>query len=637
MFNPSLIFIGSSIPIFVVLTIATISRRLTKGRSNVLFLVILWLSIFASISDFLCAFAVQNPPLSDLEIWVAYVFNYVYFFTRHAVNMLYIPYMYAVTRTWFKTKRIYVKLLIVLPYSVVCALLFMNMKNHYVFTVTAEEGYSRGDGIIWLYIMAAMYLVYGVYMLVTRRKLLRLSEWMSLSSIYFLNIIGIGIQFVNPMLLVENYFTAITLIFVVLYVQKPEIQVDMNTGLPGYFAFRDELKKIEISGQKVQVIIASVTNAEELRRYLGEKGYFGYIHELEKAIRIHAKKENLSYDFFYEDRGNIYLILGNMEYNPVQAISDIREMVRAYNKVTDSGIMVDIKVVTIKFPEDIQTESDLTRFGHNFSRFSGDKIFYHAPQIFDQREYQIQMRLDEVIRRSIRDDRIRLSFDPVWSVGDDRAVFAVAVASMIDPDFGEIDEKTLEEASGFRGANILFEENVMEQVFSYVGSGVMTKEGFSYVVVKLSASMGMQKEFTDIVWNLRSKYAVHPEQICFAVKESVYNNIGDTYRDNIEKLSLQGYKLALAGYGRGYTNIKFLSKLPISSIILSGSLISEMKNQNDKVILRDTIRMLKDIELSVVAPKVDDEEKYNALLEMGCELMQGKYFEGKKHIESEEG
>ncbi len=626
MYNSAVIFIGAAIPIFLALVIATISRRLTKGRSNKLFLTILWLSLISSVADFTCSLITQVTPLSDTGVMLVLVFNYIYFFSRHAVNMLYIFYMYAVTRTWFRIRKFYAKLLVALPYLTVCVLLVVNTQNGLLFTVTHEEGYGRSDGILLLYGLAAIYLVYGVYMLVTRRKLLRLSEWLSLSSIYLLNIIGIGIQFVWSDILVENYFTAITLLFVVLYVQKPEIQVDMNTGLPGFFAFRDEMKKIEISGQRVQVLIASITNAEELRRYLGERAYFAYVYELEKAIRAYAKKEKLSYEFYFENPGNFYIVIGDLHYNPVQVIPAVRDLVRKNNAFSDSGVLVDMKTVAVRFPEELPTERDVVRFGHNFSRFAGDKLFYHAPQILDQREYRIQMKLDEVLRGAISENRMRLRFDPVWSVKERRAVFAEASAVIDDPEFGEIDEQTLSEVSGEGGAYTLFEETVLEQAFSYVGSGGLARDGFSYVVVKLSAAMGMQKSLTDTIWNLRSKYAVHPEQICFAIRESAYNTVGDTYQENINKLSIQGYHLTLAGYGRGYTNHTYLSQFPIGSVILDQSLISDVEKKNGKVLLRGTIRMLKEAALEVVATGVDGKETCQMLMDMGCELMSGSYF-----------
>ena len=138
--------------------------------------------------------------------------------------------------------------------------------------------------------------------------------------------------------------------------------------------------------------------------------------------------------------------------------------------------------------------------------------------------------------------------------------------------------------------------------------------------------MGMQKNITDRIWNLRGKYKVHPDQICFAIKDSEYDNISEGFDDNIKKLALQGYKLALDGYGNGYTNIKHLVELPISTVRLAGSLIEEASTESGRALLKGTIQMLENIPLSVVVSGVNDKVTKNMLGMMGCDLMQGEYF-----------
>lgn len=541
-----LTFIGVSIPIYTVLIVATVSRKLTMGRSNRLFMAVLWLSFFCAVADFTCNLANENGIMTPAAVTVILWFNYLYFFSRNAVNMLFIFYIYSVTGTWFRIRGILRKIPVILPYSGICVLMFVNMATHQVFTVTAGEGYRRGDLILLIYGFAIMYLILGVYLLITRRKMLRLSEWLSLFSIYALNIVGVGIQFVREDLMVESYFTAITLLFVVLYVQKPEIHVDLNTGLPGFFAFRDEIKKIKLSGRQVQVVIASIVNAEELRRYLGEKGFFEYVHVVERAITSYGKAEKLPYEFYYEDPGYFYIILGSTEYNPVQAIPAIRDMIRKDNPLSDSGIRVEVKTVSVRYPEEISSDEELISFGHTFAGFSGTKIFYHAASILDKREYRIRMKMDEILMRAINEDRIRVSYKPVLSGEDGSVLYAEAVPGIDDAEFGEIDEKTLEELSGGGGAFMRYEESVLEQVFSYVGSGGMAGDGFPYVAVRLSANLCMQRNLTDMIWNLRVKNSVHAEHICLIFTESAYDSMDDTYDDNMEKLTLQGYQVISA-------------------------------------------------------------------------------------------
>ena len=96
--------------------------------------------------------------------------------------------------------------------------------------------------------------------------------------------------------------------------------------------------------------------------------------------------------------------------------------------------------------------------------------------------------------------------------------------------------------------------------------------------------------------------------------------------ENILKLSLQGYRIALDGYGNGYLNTHLLSDLKISSVRLDKRFVSDMKNESGEEILRGMITMLKNIGLSVVVPGIDDEETKDKLIHMGCDYMMGKLF-----------
>ncbi|MBQ3785711.1 MAG: EAL domain-containing protein [Lachnospiraceae bacterium] len=96
--------------------------------------------------------------------------------------------------------------------------------------------------------------------------------------------------------------------------------------------------------------------------------------------------------------------------------------------------------------------------------------------------------------------------------------------------------------------------------------------------------------------------------------------------DNIKKLSLQGYRISLEGYGSGEVNIRRLSELSVSTVTLDRSLVDEMELAGGEAILRGTIGMLKSVPLEVVATGVDDERTKEKLLDMGCDLLMGELF-----------
>ncbi|MBQ3785712.1 MAG: hypothetical protein II799_00385, partial [Lachnospiraceae bacterium] len=486
--------------------IATVSRRLTKGRSNKLLFAIIIFSLCAAACDFLNYAVVWYYPLEQWKVTWVFLWNYGYFIFRYSLTMLYIFFFYSVSHTWFKIKDLWKKILIALPCIIILVMYTANLWLGNLYSVNAETGYHRGSGIAITAVLGSVYLIYGIVLLVVDKKYMELSEWLSVGSIFAFNILGIIIQGLKDNLIIESYFTAISILFLVLYVQKPEQQLDLDTGLPCFYAFRDTIKRIELTGQKVQVVMAFIENADELNKFMGDEAYLRYIHVVERAIAAYARAERLSYEFYFDEPGVFYLVLDDVSYNPVQGISDVRDRVQRETKeMSDTGVRVVLKVVTVKFPEEVDTADSLIHLSQRFLRYTSQKIFYHAPQIIDQRNYQIERRFDEIYKRTTDGQGIKMFYRPVWSESQKKSIFAEAGFSIIDDEFGEIDGDTVKSIARIRGAISVLEKYLLEQVFSFVGSGAMTRAGLDHIVINLSPALAMQKTFTDQIWNLRSQ------------------------------------------------------------------------------------------------------------------------------------
>ncbi len=617
----------ASIPIFIIIIMASVSRRLTKGRTNRILFWIVIMSLVAAVGDFLSYVVVQRFPLEDWQVTWVIAFNYVYFISRYSLSMLYIFFFYAVSHTWYRIAAFWKRLLISIPYGIIAVMYTANLWLHHLYDVTNESGYQRGDAVAVTAVIGSFYVVYGIVQLVKYRKYMEVSEWMSIGSIYVLNVVGILIQLFKENLVIESYFTALTILFLVLYVQKPEKQLDPNTGLPGCVAFQDTMKKIELTGEKVQVVIACIENADELSKFMGERVYSDYIHIVDQEINEYARKEKIPCEFYYEEPGMLFFILEDTSYNPVQGIPAIRERVqKATADFPDTGMRVALKVVTAQFPGEVPTVDGVTHLAQRMVRYASEKIYYHAPQIIEQRNYQIEQHFDDIYRRSVNEGGFETGYAPVYSCAEGKHLFAWAVYRINDPEYGQIDQETVEMIARDRGALGMLEEHIIEQTFSYVGSGAMSTQGLSYIVIRLSSSLAMQKNFTDHIWNMRSKYNLHAEQICFAFTELGDQDASAGLLDNIKKLTLQGYRVALDGYGNGSLNIRRISELSVNTVRLDQSLIDEMELPGGEAVLRGMIGMLQSIPLTVVVPGVDDEKTRDRLLDMGCDLMMGKLF-----------
>ena len=87
-----------------------------------------------------------------------------------------------------------------------------------------------------------------------------------------------------------------------------------------------------------------------------------------------------------------------------------------------------------------------------------------------------------------------------------------------------------------------------------------------------------------------------------------------------------GVRLAMDGFGSGFSSLGHLKRLPLHQIKIDSSLVSGMtEGSTDAAIVRSCIELARNLGLSVVAEGVETAGVWNQLANFGCELAQGPY------------
>ncbi|WP_222890193.1 sensor domain-containing phosphodiesterase [Enterobacter sp. C2] len=93
------------------------------------------------------------------------------------------------------------------------------------------------------------------------------------------------------------------------------------------------------------------------------------------------------------------------------------------------------------------------------------------------------------------------------------------------------------------------------------------------------------------------------------------------------QLKNKGFNILLDDFGAGYSNISYLRRIPFDVIKLDRSLISQIVSDSDsRIIARNVITMLKDLNYLVLAEGIEDRQTAMMLKEYGCDEAQGYYF-----------
>jgi EAL domain-containing protein (putative c-di-GMP-specific phosphodiesterase class I) len=92
----------------------------------------------------------------------------------------------------------------------------------------------------------------------------------------------------------------------------------------------------------------------------------------------------------------------------------------------------------------------------------------------------------------------------------------------------------------------------------------------------------------------------------------------------LERLRDLGVAIGLDDFGTGYSSLTHLRQLPVSRLKIDRSFVTHMcRDPTDAAIVYATIELAHKLNLRVVAEGVEDEDTWQALLELGCDAIQG--------------
>ena len=122
-------------------------------------------------------------------------------------------------------------------------------------------------------------------------------------------------------------------------------------------------------------------------------------------------------------------------------------------------------------------------------------------------------------------------------------------------------------------------------------------------------------------------YDLDANNLTFEIKETIAIKNQEQFKLLLGKFKVAGIKLVLDDFGLHPISLAYLQDLDVSEIKLDRSFVKNVsRNKTSKALIEAVIKLAHALNLAVVAEGVETEEQREAIMELGCDYMQGYLF-----------
>lgn len=612
-----------------VLLIAMFTRKLYKGRTNLVFFVLVVSVFLTAFFDFVAICLSSPARITTTSLGLRACIDYLFFICRNITAPIYIAYLASLMGVWYliKTKR-FLAILWTIPFVVDVIALIINSFTGLVFYYDSDGVYNRGPLMTVLYFIAFYYVICSMIVLIYFRRLVDRDKNVML--LLFLPINGISVVFglFNPDLRLDIVISAIYTVVVAVSVQRPEEYFDYVTYTQSANSFKNEVKMASMAESPLCIVVYKFVNYKSLRASIGlEKNTY-----MLKVIADKFKQVNdimrTRADIFYLDNGTFAVV---SPYSYVERMADMGRMLLAYTaepiKIDKMEVLLESKACILNFDRDIKTVDSLLTFVNEIENMiPGVDYLVDIEKMAATKEFKMKNDMNVIIERGILYKKFQMYYQPIYSIKEKKFVSAEALIRLIDSEYGFVSPGLFIPMSEKTGAIHQIGDYVFKDVCRFMDTDEYKSLDMDYIEINLSVAQCIEYDLVDRIERLIKKTNVSPKQINLEITETAVDYDPSITDSNISKLDEMGFTFSLDDYGTGYSNIRRVVSLPISLVKIDKSLVDEMDNPQMWTVITNTVNMLKNMNKEILVEGVEDARTVEKFTELGCDYIQGFYF-----------
>jgi diguanylate cyclase (GGDEF)-like protein len=231
------------------------------------------------------------------------------------------------------------------------------------------------------------------------------------------------------------------------------------------------------------------------------------------------------------------------------------------------------------------------------------------------------------LRRAITEGTMGVAFQPLMN-GADNTIFGVeALARWTDSEFGIVAPSVFIPLAESCGLIEALGQFVLKKSIQVLKSWELEGCRSMLLSVNFSAIQFTNPRFLNNLSAVLTDADFSPDRLQVEITETVMLSDSNACAVKLGALRALGIKVAIDDFGTGYSSLAYLKRLPIDSIKIDRSFVTDIVDENQTApLLSAMIALGESLGMSVLVEGVETDVQRQAIIKLGCKLMQGYFF-----------
>lgn len=496
--------------------------------------------------------------------------------------------------------------------NVVASIIFFALP---IYIYDAEVVYTYGPATLFVYGCAVVYIASITVCAIVYRKRINKRRFAAIGVWMTIWCGAMALQFFNQGLLVVGFASALGVLILFVVMENPEANLDKRLGCFNAYALSEYLAALFEKGEPFSVLELSLENRNIAEgKVVPVSSYYPGV--LKIALKYHDVRvfKNVS----------LSLVLVSSSEESLRAIA--REILDTFRD--DELFMGYTSAVLTSQGGAFSNMTDLFNFlFYVRSGASGAKASLLEADADALTRYREKHLVEQEIAAALREDRVEVFFQPIYSNGHSSFTSAEALVRIRRKDGSLMPPGAFIPVAEENGQIVQLGDRVFEKVCAFLQEHDTAQLGLHYVEINLSVVQCGQPTLASQLIATSQRYGVDPARINLEITETASVSSRMVLLRNMEALIDYGFTFSLDDFGKGESNLMYVVEMPVSIVKLDYDITKAFFN-TDKAcqVVRAVVSMAHGMGLQLVSEGIETADEAAAMRAEGIDYIQGYFY-----------